>query len=189
MIIGITGRSGSGKSYLSDVLAEKLDLIHIDIDKISHEVLTYAESKKFLMQEFGSEIFENEKLNRKLLGKIVFNSPQKLEKLNRFCQIEMEKKLDEIISTAKKPLILDYALLFGLKQFDSCDIKILLKADFDLRYSRVKTRENITKEYFLSRDNSLLDSNFDETKFDFVFKNISKEEIDELIKTLESKLN
>lgn len=189
MIIGITGRSGSGKSYLSDILAEKLDMIHIDIDKISHEVLTFDESKKFLLSEFGSEIFENGVVNRKLLGKIVFASPEKLEKLNRFCQIEMEEKIDEIISSAKKPLILDYALLFGLRQFESCDVKILLKADFDVRYSRVKTRENITREYFLSRDNSLSDSDFDDSKFDFVFNHISESEIDSLIQNLKSKTN
>jgi len=188
MIIGITGRSGSGKSFLSDILAEKLDMIHIDIDKISHEVLTFEESKKFLLNEFGSEIFENGVVNRKKLGKIVFGEPEKLEKLNRFCQIEMEAKIDEIIASATKPLILDYALLFGLKQFESCDIKILLKADFDVRYSRVKTRENITREYFLSRDSSLSDSDYNESLFDFVYHHISKEEIEELSKTLKSKL-
>ena len=96
MIIGITGRSGSGKSYLSDILAEKLDMIHIDIDKISHEILTFEKSKNFLLNEFGPEIFDNGIVNRKALGKIVFASPEKLEKLNRFCQIEMESKIDEI---------------------------------------------------------------------------------------------
>ncbi len=189
MIIGITGKSGSGKSYLSDILAKKLDIIHIDIDKISHEVLTFDESKKFLLNEFGSDIFENGVVNRKALGKIVFSSPEKLEKLNRFCQIEMEKKIDEIIASATKPLILDYALLFGLAQFDLCDVKILLKADFDVRYSRVKTRENITREYFLSRDNSLSDLDYDESKFDFVFNHISPEEIEQLSQTLKTKIN
>ena len=189
MIIGITGRSGSGKSYLSEILAEKLGMIHIDIDKISHEVLTFDESKKFLLNEFGPEVFENGNVNRKILGKIVFSSPEKLEKLNRFCQVEMEQKIDEIIASAKKPLILDYALLFGLKQFPICDVKILLKADFDIRFSRVKTRENITREYFLSRDSSLSDSDFDESKFDFVFNHITEDEVKSLVENLKSKIN
>lgn len=188
MIIGITGRSGTGKSYLSEILAENLDLTHIDIDKISHEVLSFETSKKFLINEFGLDIFDNGILNRKKLGKIVFDSQEKLEKLNHFCQIEMEKKLDEIISSSKKSLILDYALLCGLKQFNACDIKILLEESFDVRFSRVKTRENISKEYFLSRDNSLSESNFDKSKFDYVFKNISNDEIKSLTETLKSKL-
>ena len=117
-----------------------------------------------------------------------YPNTEKLEKLNRFCQIEMESKIDEIIASSTKPLILDYALLFGLKQFESCDVKILLKADFDVRYSRVKTRENITKEYFLSRDSSLSDSDYNETLFDFVYHHISQKEIDELANILNSKL-
>ena len=125
-------------------------------------------------------------LNRKLLGKIVFSNPQKLEKLNKFCQIEMEKKIDEIIASSKKSLILDYALLCGLKQFESCDIKILLKADLDTRYSRVKNRENISKEYFISRDSSL--PAFDESKFDFIYHHITENETNALIETLKQKL-
>ena len=186
MIIGITGRSGAGKSYLSEILAKKLDLIHIDIDKISHEVLSFDESKKFLLNEFGTEIFDNGILNRKLLGKIVFSDQEKLNKLNNFCQIEMEKKIDEIISSSKKSLILDYALLGGLKQFNACDVKILLKADLDTRYSRVKERENISKEYFISRDNSLSDN--DESHFDYVYHQISENEINNLIEELKPKI-
>ena len=186
MIIGITGRSGAGKSFLADFLADQLDLVHIDIDKISHEVLTFDESKKFILNEFGEDVFVDGVLNRKLLGKIVFSNPQKLEKLNKFCQIEMEKKIDEIIASSKKSLILDYALLCGLKQFESCDIKILLKADLDTRYSRVKIRENISKEYFISRDSSL--PAFDESKFDFVYHHITESETNALIETLKQKL-
>lgn len=186
MIIGITGRSGAGKSYLSEILAEKLDLIHIDIDKISHEVLSFDESKQFLLNEFGTEIFDNGILNRKLLGKIVFADQEKLDKLNNFCQIEMEKKIDEIISNSKKSLILDYALLCGLRQFKLCDVKILLKADLDTRYSRVKERENISKEYFISRDNSL--SDFNENDFDYVYHHITENETNLLIKNLKTRI-
>ena len=186
MIIGITGRSGAGKSYLSEILANKLDLIHIDIDKISHEVLTFETTKKFLLKEFGSEIFENNSVNRKLLGKIVFSNHEKLDMLNRFCQVEMERKIDEIINNSNKSIILDYALLCGLKQFKNCDIKILLCADINIRYSRAKIKENITKEYFISRDASL--SDFDKSKFDFVYENISEDEIELLVQTIKSKL-
>ena len=186
MIIGITGRSGSGKSFLSEQLAQTLDFVHIDIDKISHEVLSFDSSKKFLLNEFGSKIFNGETLNRKMLGNIVFNDAEKLEKLNRFCQNEMEKKIDDIIKNSKKSIILDYALLCGLKQFNLCEIKILLKADFDIRYSRVQTRENISREYFISRDNSLAD--FNEKDFDFVYKNITQPEINNLINILKSKI-
>lgn len=179
MIIGITGKSGTGKSYLSEIIAEKLDMIHIDIDKISHEVLTFPETKEFLKAEFGESVFDDGIVNRKKIGAIVFNNKTKLNKLNDFCQKLIEKKLDEIISNSQKSIILDYALLPRLKQFNSCDLKILLHSDFETRFIRVAKRENITKDYFLSRDGSIED--FKNTSFDFVFENINDTEIARLI--------
>lgn len=185
MVIGITGRSGAGKSYVSEILAKKLDLVHLDIDKISHEVLTFPETISFLQAEFGDQIFEDNQLQRKKLGQIVFNNPKQLKKLNDFCQTQIENRLDEIITSTKKSIILDYALLCKLKQFQSCDIKILLNADFNTRFSRVAKRENITRAYFQSRDNSL--ETFENIKFDYIFNNISSQEIEQLIYNLESK--
>lgn len=185
MIIGITGKSGSGKSYASEILAKNLNLKHIDIDKISHEVLSYPETIKFLKKEFGDLVFDNNNLNRKKLGKIVFNDKIKLEKLNKFCQKLIEEKLDEIVQNNKN-LILDYALLPLLKNINDCDVKILLTADFETRLSRVQTRENITKEYFLSRDNSVL--NYDKNIFDYVLNNAKIEDIEALTKKIKEKL-
>lgn len=187
MIIGITGKSGTGKSYVAQIIAEKLEMLHVDIDKISHEVLELKDTKHFLLKTFGNDIFEKEKLNRKKLGKIVFNNAEKLSLLNEFCQTQMEKKIDEIISSSTKSVILDYALLCGLKQFEMCDITILLTADFETRFARVSKRENISKEYFISRDNSI--ENLEEFKFDYTFNNISQKEIDNLISQLKIKEN
>lgn len=186
MIIGISGRSGTGKSYVSEILAKKLDLEHVNIDKVSHEVLELPETIKFLKSEFGENVFENGVLNRKTLGKIVFYNGEKLDLLNNFCQAQIEKKLDKIIATSTKPIIFDYALLWKLKQFSKCDIKILLKSDFETRFERVAKRENISREYFKARDNSLNEPNI---KFDYVFSNITSEQIDELALTIQKELS
>lgn len=182
MIIGITGKSGAGKSYLSDILSQELDLIHVNIDKISHEVLAFPETISFLKKEFENIIFENNKLNRKKLGEIVFNNPQKLQLLNDFCQIQIENRLNEIISSSKKSIILDYALLNKLKQFKLCDIKILLNTNINTRFSRVSEREKISKEYFLSRDNSLEPYNHND--FDYIFDDFSQKDIQTLIEII-----
>lgn len=182
MIIGITGKSGAGKSYLSDIIAQKLDFLHVDIDKISHEVLAFPETISFLHQEFEKTIFENNKLNRKKLGEIVFNNPQKLQLLNNFCQIQIENRLSEIIANSTKSIILDYALLNKLNQFKLCDIKILLNTHIETRFSRVSEREKISKEYFLSRDNSL--EPYNNCDFDYVFDDISQKDIQTIIEII-----
>ena len=186
MIIGITGRSGSGKSYLSEILAQELDMIHVDIDKISHEVLSFPETQEFLIAEFGNSIFENGVLNRKTLGKLAFNNKEKMQKLNDFCQTQIEKRLDEIKNSTKKTLIFDYALLWKLKQFDDCDIKIYLETDFETRYSRVSTRENITKDYFIARENSL--EEVKNLKFDYILKNATNKQIKNLVNSIKQRI-
>lgn len=182
MIIGITGKSGAGKSYLSEILAKELDMLHLDIDKISHEILAFPETISFLYKEFGEDIFTEKKLNRKALGAIVFNNPQKLQILNDFCQIQIEKRLDEIIASSKKSIILDYALLDKLKQFSLCNVKILLDTNLDTRFSRVAKREKITRDYFISRDNSLKD--YKSSDFNYIFEDISQKDIEFLINKL-----
>ena len=182
MVIGITGKSGSGKSFLSEQLKEKLNAKHVDIDKISHGVLLEETSLNFVRTQFGDEVFDGNKLNRKKLGAIVFNDKEKLSLLNSFCQTQMEKELDEIITSSNQTIILDYALLPWLKQFENCDIKILLTTSFENRYNRVTLRENISKEYFEKRDSSIKD--YADFKFDITLDSTNEIDINSLINIL-----
>ena len=184
MVIGITGKSGSGKSFLSEKLKEELNAIHVDIDKISHGVLLEENTLNFVRNEFGNEVFDGEILNRKKLGSIVFNNKEKLDKLNSFCQTQMEKEIDEIIENSNQPVILDYALLPWLKQFESCDITILLTTSFDERFNRVNSRENITREYFEKRDSSI--KNYDGFVFDLSLDSTNNIDTNLLIETIKN---
>ena len=51
-VIGITGKSGSGKTTFSLLLAKRLNCKHIDIDKIGHEVLYRPEVLDVLCEKF-----------------------------------------------------------------------------------------------------------------------------------------
>lgn len=79
-IIGITGKSGSGKSTFASLLAKKLNCIPIDIDKIGHQALYNPDVLTTLTQKFGNGILDNEgKLDRKKIGDIVFTRKRKNE--------------------------------------------------------------------------------------------------------------
>ena len=185
MIIGITGKSGTGKSYLSEYLSKKLHFKHIDIDKLSHKIFDFSESHMFLKTNFGPDIFCKEKIDRKKLGEIAFKNKTKLKKLNMFFKTKIEEELDHIM-LFEKNVILDYALLPGLIQFKLCDYKILLKEADQLRYERIFKREGISKEYFDMRDKSL--DEYDESKFDIVVQSPTKKDADNIIKTIKEKL-
>ena len=59
MIICIVGKSGSGKSYICKLFEEmSQNIIHLDIDNISHEVLTYPKVYNELIK--GTEDMGND---------------------------------------------------------------------------------------------------------------------------------
>ena len=183
MIIGITGKSGSGKSYLSELLATELNAKHIKIDEVSHYVLTLEKTLSLIRKEFGDEVFDANKLNRKKLGEIVFNDKEKLAKLNQFCQSEMEIILNKILNNTKETIILDYALLPWMSQFALCDVKILIDENFEERFKRIHLRDNISIDYFTIRDNSI--KNYNKDDFNIVLQTTNNISISELAKQIQ----
>jgi len=167
MIICICGKSGSGKSTLAKkIIEERKNVIHIDIDKIAHQVLTIPIVKQQLQEQFKDVLTDNE-VDRKKLGPIVFSSTKNMDILTQITWPHMEQEIDRIISENKdKIIILDYLLLPKTKYFEQSDLKILLDIPKDIRKQRILKRDNITEDKFDLRDSSSIDYAKDE--FDFI---------------------
>ena len=58
MIIGICGKSSSGKSTLANQIIELTNnkALHLDIDKVGHEILLLPLVKEELIKAFGNSI-------------------------------------------------------------------------------------------------------------------------------------
>ena len=183
MIIGICGKSGSGKSTLARMIMEHHeDAIHLEIDKVGHYVLTLPEVKEELVRTFGNNVINENMVDRKKLGEIVFNSRERMDRLTditwKFMQIEIDKFLE---SNKDKKVILDWLLLTKSKYFDMCDFRILLDIPYDIRKERAKLRDNITDEAFELREKASID--FDSNKFDYVISG-NQEDILRMVKGL-----
>ena len=84
MIIGITGNSGTGKSEISKLLAEKIDAKIINADEVVKELSEKGnEYYEKIVKLFGSSILNNNKLNKPQMAKIIYNNKEKREKLNK----------------------------------------------------------------------------------------------------------
>lgn len=190
MIISIVGKSGSGKSTISKTLKE-LDnrMLHVDIDQISHQVLTFPKVQEQLQQSFCPDVVMDHEVQRKVLGRIVFASPDEMQKLTDITWSHMETLIDEIINNnPDKIILLDWLLLPKTKYFDQSDLRIWVEAPFIDRLDRVVKRsikEPITPEYFKKRDDAGID--YEEGKYDIVINNVNKEKTQNEVKKVYEK--
>ena len=68
--------------------------------------------------------------------------------------------IDEIIATNEN-VIIEWILLPQTKYFDMCDVKILCKRSYENRLKAVMERDNISTEYFETREKNSIEYNED----------------------------
>jgi dephospho-CoA kinase len=153
MIIGIAGKSGAGKSDISDKICKRYNFAHIEADKIAHEMYNDPDSlaKELLVNKFGKDIltFDGSSLiydnivDREKLGKIVFNNKNKMKKLNKIMLPLIEWEIGwEIMECFRdnNNIIIDGALLLNTNIKNYCNFIIYVKADRDIRLKRLINR-------------------------------------------------
>lgn len=170
MLITITGSSGSGKSSISEYLCSlDKNIVHLNIDTVGHEVLDMPEIKKIISKRFHLKI-ENDKINRKELGDLIFNNHQNMKQISDITWKVMEKLIDNfIIENQNKIVILDWILIPKTKYFKISDISILIKSDFNTRMKRATRRDGINENAFRKREQATLD--FTRNDFDYIIEN------------------
>lgn len=185
MIIGVCGKSCSGKSTLTDELIKYYDqkAVKLEIDKIGHKVLTFSEVKKDLVNCFGKIVINNNIVDRSVLGNIVFASEKEMEKLTNITWKYMQIEINQFLSLNKdKIIILDWALLPKTDYLKKCDIKILFDVPYEVRKARALKRDNISEEKFKLREKASMNYNLED--FDYVINDSSYESIKRLVKLI-----
>jgi len=89
-VIGLTGGIGSGKSVVSQFLAE-LGAVIIDADEVGHEALKRdTDLYREVVAAFGKQILTpGGEIDRKKLGEIVFGNSESLLRLNQIMHPRM----------------------------------------------------------------------------------------------------
>ncbi len=189
-VIGLTGTSGSGKSYACKIFA-LYKIKSVDTDKVVHALYKKDEEcKNELRREFGDGIF-NEKgsVCRTRLRKIVFSDKEKLEKLNKTVHKYVVKKCNEKIEKAakkgEKAIIIDAPLLYEAGMDKSCDFVVAVTADPDLRRERLAHRDNLSEKDIEKRIKNQHTDSFFAQKSDYVIINNGEDIRPQIEKILE----
>ncbi len=93
--LGLTGGIASGKSWVASQLRE-LNFRVLDADLLGHQLIEPAAAAyDEVVREFGKEILrEDNSVDRKKLGAIVFADPAKLAKLNSILHPRIEETMN-----------------------------------------------------------------------------------------------
>ncbi len=154
VIIGLTGGIGSGKSTLANLLQSRGGFV-IDADQLAREVVQKGSPALVQIAEhFGKEVLlEDGNLNRKLLGEMVFASPEKLALLGSLTHPTITKRISELICENWEHhfIVIDAALLIESGTTALCDKIIVVTAKRDTRVLRIIQRDHVNEEVALRR--------------------------------------
>ena len=144
-VIGLTGAIASGKSTVSSKL-QQLGYKIIDCDKINHEILKQNNiGYSAVVKEFGEDILdENKEINRKELGKVIFNNSKLKEKLNQILHPLIKDIVIKEIEQLDGLIFLDCPLLFETDFHKLCDLTIVVYVNLDTQIQRLMSRDNVT---------------------------------------------
>ena len=153
-LIGLTGKTGSGKSSASKIF-ESLGAFVIDCDSIAHRALFEKEIIQKLKSFFPKEVFEGETVNRAALGKIVFSDKAKLKELNSIVHPWITSEVLKLAENSNADIvIIDGSELEASGIDEKCAHIIVVEAEESVRLKRIIARDNISREDALLRINA-----------------------------------
>jgi len=186
--LGITGGIGSGKTSASDFLLKNFKSVYVfNADKESKNHLKSSLSLQHrLINKFGLDITDNNKLNIQKLAKVAFSNKVNQEILNGIMWSEVfiliNNKIEECKNRNVSLFIIDAAMIFEAKLEHMFDSTLLITADKDTRLKRAINRHNISLEQIKSRMSLQLSESKKKKLADYIINNNGT------IKQLENKL-
>jgi dephospho-CoA kinase len=155
-IIGITGRSGCGKSSVTEFLSAQ-GYCTVDADRISREVLLPGSPcLAKLSASFGADILDADgTLRRRLLADRAFATTQGTEMLTAITFPEIAHRVQAAAAAAEAQgavlFFVDGAVIVGTPFADLCDAILVVTAPYELSVQRICTRDGISREMAMRR--------------------------------------
>ena len=191
--IGLTGMSGSGKSYLCKIF-EKYGLVSVNSDSLVHVLYSGKNPcTEKLATLFGNAILNTDhSINRPKLAEVVFADPEQLALLNRTVHPFVIDKIEAMAKDYERmgvpAFVIEAPQPFEAGIDRTCDLVISVIADHKTCISRITERDGLS----LERAEKRLANQHDETFFrehaDFCIDNSHGEDPEKQIRLILSDL-
>ncbi len=174
--LGITGRSGCGKSTVTAVFAAH-SVPLADADQISREILLPGSPLlPALAERFGGDILTADgTLNRRLLADRAFATPEGKAALDGLTHPEIVRRIraakQAALASGAPLFVLDGAVIVGTAAQAECDRLCVVTAPFETSVSRIMARDGISAEMAARRLNAQTPEETLTAQADYVLRN------------------
>lgn len=148
--IALTGGIATGKSTVASLLALN-GMRVIDADSISHKILD--DSHAWVEETFGSKYLNNSKVNRTLLGEMIFSDADSKKILEDFLHPKIRQEIEKQSikqDSFKFPYLIDIPLFFENGAYNIKD-SVVVYTPSDIQLARFMKRNGYSEEESLKR--------------------------------------
>lgn len=171
--LGVTGGIGSGKSVVCDVFRLH-DIPVFDADREAKKLNdTSPVIREKLINNFGPDLYQGNKLDRKKLANLIFNNAENLRITNAIIHPELAKYFEKWVDQRKHHAVIaiDAAVLYEAEFQSLLDKTIVVMAPLETRIERAAKRDRLSKEQITARANSQMNDEEKVGLADFIIHN------------------
>ncbi len=185
-VIGVVGGIGSGKSFFTQTLAKRKNLVIVNGDAVGHALLLRPEIRARIRDRFGASVIAADgNINRRVLGQLVFGTtPEQVRAkadLEAIVHPPLTAELQRQISEAQAAghadaIILDAAILLEVGWRKFCNAVVMIDVPSEIRWQRVHATRGWSLSEFQAREASQMSIAEKQAAADYTIRNVGPED-------------
>ncbi len=140
--IGIAGGIGSGKTGIAKAF-ETFDIPVYYADNEAKKLMETEQIRHMIIKAFDASLFTGKKLNKAKMSELIFQDANARQKLNNIVHPAVYKDFNQWAQKQDNDIVMiEAAILFETGFYKQLDATILVLADEQQRFRRLKNRDN-----------------------------------------------